>query len=52
MVDLWLEYNWKGGAVFLRAENKYAFGLGVGLLESGFLTDYGPQITVGWLMKF
>ena len=52
MVDLWLDYNWHKGAVFIKVEAKYALGLGVCLLEPGFLTRHGPQFTVGWLMKF
>jgi len=52
VVDLWLNFNWHKGAVFFKVETKYALGLGVCLLEPGFLTKYGPQFTVGWLMKF
>jgi len=52
VVDLWLDFNWHKGAVFFKVETKYALGLGVCLLEPGFLTKYGPQFTVGWLMKF
>ncbi|UCF96214.1 MAG: hypothetical protein JSV89_13620 [Spirochaetaceae bacterium] len=52
VVDLWIDFNWQKGAVFFKVETKYALGLGVCLLEPGFLTKYGPQFTVGWLMKF
>jgi hypothetical protein len=52
MVDLWIDFNWHKGAVFFEVETKYALGLGVSLLEPGFLTKYGPQFTVGWLRKF
>ncbi len=52
VIDLWLDFNWDKGAVFFKVETKYALGLGVCLLEPGFLTNYGLQFTVGWLRKF
>jgi hypothetical protein len=52
VVDLWLDFNWHKGAVFFKVETKYALGLGVCLLEPGFLAKHGLQFTVGWLMKF
>jgi len=51
VVDLWIDLNWHKGAVFFKVDTKYALGLGACLLEPGFLTKYGPQYTVGWLMK-
>jgi len=51
VVDLWIDLNWQKGAVFLKVETKYALGLGVCLLDQGFLTDYGTQFTIGWLLK-
>jgi hypothetical protein len=52
VVDLWLDFNWQKGAVFFEVESKYALGLGACLLEPGFVTELGLQLTVGWLMKF
>lgn len=52
LVDLWLDYNWRKTAVFFKVETKYALGLGRCLLERDFVAQYGPQFTVGWLLKF
>jgi hypothetical protein len=52
IVALWIDFNWRKGALFFEVETKYALGLGGSLLEPGFLTEYGPQFTVGWLRKF
>lgn len=52
VIDLWLDLNWRRWAVFFRAEPKYALGLGNCILERGFLTGYGPQYTIGWLLKW
>jgi hypothetical protein len=52
VADLWIDFNWHKGAVFVGVETKYALGLGAGLLEPGFLNKYGLQFTVGWLLKF
>lgn len=51
ILDAWLELNWKRFAVFLRAETRYALGLDGGVLERGFVSDYGPQYSLGWLIK-
>lgn len=52
LINLWLDLNWDKGAVFFRVETKYALGIGTCLLEPGFLSNYGPQFTVGWFWKF
>ncbi len=51
VINTWVEWNWRGGAVYLRSEGRYALGAGRNLLGRGMVGD-GPILTLGVMRKW
>jgi hypothetical protein len=48
---LWVEAGFPGTTLYLRADFKYALGVGECLLAQGWLIESGPAVTVGVLFR-